>query len=199
MNRIFAFLATLAISLIGLSAPSHAVVVTVDAFANSTSGGTGVATISLTAGEQFTVTASPTDLWSAGALPRWSNANGLTGANLYATGSDDSGKPAGTLIGPGNFGTYTQKGLTAPYGALVGEIGNGPFFFIGTNFNGFASATGALSLFYFDSNNSDNSGSISATVSAVPEPATWAMMILGFLGIGFVAYRRKSPSAFRIA
>ena len=28
-------------------------------------------------------------------------------------------------------------------------------------------------------------------VSAVPEPSTWAMMILGFIGVGFVAYRRK--------
>ncbi len=36
--------------------------------------------------------------------------------------------------------------------------------------------------------------------TAVPEPATWAMMILGFLGVGFMAYRRKSPhSAFRFA
>jgi hypothetical protein len=26
---------------------------------------------------------------------------------------------------------------------------------------------------------------------AVPEPATWAMMILGFMGVGFMAYRRK--------
>jgi len=39
----------------------------------------------------------------------------------------------------------------------------------------------------------------STTISAVPEPSTWAMMILGFLGVGFVACRRKSPSAFRIA
>lgn len=30
-------------------------------------------------------------------------------------------------------------------------------------------------------------------VSAVPEPSTWAMMILGFLGVGFMAYRQKSP------
>ena len=29
------------------------------------------------------------------------------------------------------------------------------------------------------------------TVQAVPEPSTWAMMILGFLGIGLAAYRRK--------
>jgi hypothetical protein len=31
------------------------------------------------------------------------------------------------------------------------------------------------------------------SVSAVPEPATWAMMLLGFLGLGFMACRRKSP------
>jgi PEP-CTERM motif len=36
-----------------------------------------------------------------------------------------------------------------------------------------------------------------ATVAAVPEPSTWAMMILGFAGIGFMAYRRKSQPAIR--
>lgn len=29
------------------------------------------------------------------------------------------------------------------------------------------------------------------SVTAVPEPSTWAMMILGFLAIGFTAYRRR--------
>jgi hypothetical protein len=33
--------------------------------------------------------------------------------------------------------------------------------------------------------------SISNSVSAVPEPSTWAMMIVGFLGVGFLAYRAK--------
>jgi outer membrane lipase/esterase len=32
-------------------------------------------------------------------------------------------------------------------------------------------------------------------VAAVPEPSTWAMMLLGFAGIGFMAYRRKSKTA----
>jgi hypothetical protein len=36
-------------------------------------------------------------------------------------------------------------------------------------------------------------------VEAVPEPSTWAMMILGFIGVGFMAYRRKSRSTFRLA
>ena len=36
--------------------------------------------------------------------------------------------------------------------------------------------------------------------SAVPEPSTWAMMILGFFGLGFMAYRRKQNGPpFRLA
>jgi hypothetical protein len=31
--------------------------------------------------------------------------------------------------------------------------------------------------------------------AAVPEPSTWAMLILGFAGIGFMAYRRRSTAA----
>jgi hypothetical protein len=33
-------------------------------------------------------------------------------------------------------------------------------------------------------------------ISAVPEPSTSAMMILGFLGIGVMAYRKKSALRF---
>jgi hypothetical protein len=33
----------------------------------------------------------------------------------------------------------------------------------------------------------------------VPEPSTWAMMILGFCGVGFMAYRRKSKPALMAA
>ena len=38
-------------------------------------------------------------------------------------------------------------------------------------------------------------GNVSIQVNAVPEPSTWAMLILGFAGVGFMAYRRKSWSA----
>ena len=31
-------------------------------------------------------------------------------------------------------------------------------------------------------------------IRAVPEPSTWAMMILGFAGIGFMAYRRRKST-----
>jgi len=32
-------------------------------------------------------------------------------------------------------------------------------------------------------------------VGAVPEPSTWAMMALGFAGLGFMAYRRRKQLA----
>jgi hypothetical protein len=35
-------------------------------------------------------------------------------------------------------------------------------------------------------------------ISAVPEPATWAMIIIGFAGIGFLSYRRKNSPRFRL-
>jgi hypothetical protein len=36
---------------------------------------------------------------------------------------------------------------------------------------------------------------INFTVAPVPEPSTWAMMILGFAGVGFMAYRRRAQAA----
>lgn len=53
-------------------------------------------------------------------------------------------------------------------------------------------------LYYMEGNGSPsvldvNLRTLSFT-SGVPEPSTWALMILGFAGVGFVAYRRKSKS-----
>jgi hypothetical protein len=45
----------------------------------------------------------------------------------------------------------------------------------------------------------ENGFGIFTVTAAVPEPSTWAMMILGFLGLGFVAYRRKNQTAFNAA
>jgi hypothetical protein len=38
-------------------------------------------------------------------------------------------------------------------------------------------------------------GNLSTTqVGPIPEPATWAMTLIGFAGVGFMAYRRKNKS-----
>lgn len=183
-----ATIATLGLPSMGQAATQIA---TVNAQANSSSGGVGYNTgIGLTAGNILTISVAASDLWSAGALPRWSDANGLVG-DLFATGSDESGEAAGTKIGS-NFGTWTQDGFTAPYGALVGKIGNS-YQLLGTNFNGPAWDTGTLSLFYWDSNSGDNGASIDVSIAAVPEPAAWAFMLFGFAGVGFAMRRKKTP------
>lgn len=181
----------LAIAALLVGAAAHAAPYTVKAFDNSSSGGTGLATISLLAGQNFSVSASSDDLWSAGALPRYSDADGLT-YNRFATAADDSGQAVGTQIGV-NFGLYSQGNLAAAYGTLVGQIDSGDYFVIGSAFNGVAAATGMLNLYYWDSNNGDNFGEISAevNVAGVPEPETYALMLAGLGALGFVARRRR--------
>ena len=44
-----------------------------------------------------------------------------------------------------------------------------------------------------------NTGLVTGFTAAVPEPSTWAMLILGFAGVGFMAYRRKIKPALMAA
>jgi hypothetical protein len=46
--------------------------------------------------------------------------------------------------------------------------------------------------------NPDSLGSWTVTTD-VPEPSTWAMMIVGFCGLGWLAYRRKNRFALNAA
>ena len=48
--------------------------------------------------------------------------------------------------------------------------------------------------------NNTEYGFVITQVAAVPEASTWAMLMLGFIGVGFVAYRRKQGEpTFRLA
>lgn len=67
--------------------------------------------------------------------------------------------------------------------------------------NGYVTFTSDTAFSKIQLSSSSNSFEITH-ISAVPEPATWAMMILGFLGLGFLGYRKSSKSgnaAFRMA
>jgi len=170
---------------------SQAATVVVDAYANSSTGGVAVDAISLTAGQSFSISSSLNDLWSAGDLPRYSDANGLT-YDRYATAADDSGQPVGSHIGT-DFGLWSQNGHSAAYGSLVGEIG-GQYITLGANYSGLAPASGILHLYYWGSNYEDNSGQITFNVSAVPEPGMFAMLLAGLLVLAPV---RRRMEAFR--
>jgi hypothetical protein len=43
------------------------------------------------------------------------------------------------------------------------------------------------------------SGSIKEQISSTPLPASWTLMILGLMGLGFFAYRRKDQAALNVA
>jgi hypothetical protein len=129
-----------------------------------------------------------------------SPSNGPDGGGLGGTAS---------IPGYGNVGPYT--GIQFP---LVGVFG-GPsiltpwsIFLVGSSstltvpvgvttlYLGFPDALGFNDPpGYYN----DNTGSITVNISAVPEPSTWAMMIFGFAGVGFMAYRRKSKPALMAA
>jgi hypothetical protein len=36
---------------------------------------------------------------------------------------------------------------------------------------------------------------LTVTIQSAPEPTTWAMMLIGFAGLGFAAYRKARPTA----
>jgi hypothetical protein len=183
-----------------LAAASHAHAVAifdVDALANA-SQNAPLATVSVVAGQSLQIAADPSDLWNAGALPRWSNADGLATVpigglpvgGLIATGADDSGQPAGTTIGEDIFGLLLQDGFTAPFGALVGKIGS-TYFNIGTSFSGPAPATGTLYLMYWDTAFLDNTESVRVSIH-VPEPASLALLSLALGAMGFVRRGKRS-------
>jgi hypothetical protein len=66
----------------------------------------------------------------------------------------------------------------------------------------FSFAANGLQFTFFDQNaNTSTVGSISAAlhVAAVPELSTWAMMILGFAGLGVLTYRRRRQPVALVA
>jgi hypothetical protein len=157
--------------------------ISVDIFANanSSSGGVAVDTgLDLAAGDRLVSIVDALDCWSAGAANRISNANGLDGLS-----------PA-PCQPTGDFGFHSQDGETFRFGALVGRIDSGDWFFLGTNFDAVVNATGRLYLVYWDSNSSDNFGSVTALIDVNPSqvPAPGGLVLLGTALLALGAIRR---------
>ena len=109
----------------------------------------------------------------------------LLGSNTYSTAFNNNA----------NNGSTVQFTESAPYFLL--KMGGGvdvAFFYNSSN--------SVLNLTYTQASGRDGGRGLSHTAdfaAPVPEASTWAMMILGFLGVGAMAYRRKSGVSLRIA
>jgi hypothetical protein len=125
--------------------------------------GAGLDTGIMLEGGPFAVTVNQNDLWNAGALPRWSNADGLI-QQLIATGTDDSGQAPGTEIGIDWPTNHTEGTFTEDFGTLVGAVGANRFT-LGTSFNSTPPAMGTLKLFYWDVNAGDNTEKVTVRVA----------------------------------
>ncbi len=168
MNKTLrAFLGAALLAISGLAA-ADTLVTTVDAKNNSIAGGVGGAdSFILVPNTTFSVTATGT----------WQN-----DPNPYYL-SDANGHPGSA---------FTYDGATFDIGALVGQIGSGAYFLIGTSLLNASTGTGGLlKLFYWDSDAYNNLGHVEATVSAVPEPANVALVALA-LGTFALTRRRKA-------
>jgi hypothetical protein len=104
--------------------------------------------------------------------------------------------------GPGSTGynTISGSGLSAN-DFLLFNFTTGVFGTTHPDFAGDAIVFGLGQTFNFapGTNNEADYDNLSLTVnSAVPEPSTWAMLLLGFAGIGFLSYGRGN-SALRVA
>ena len=99
----------------------------------------------------------------------------LATGTLTFTVTDNQGDPAQIF----NFNVAKKNADVGPFG-IIAQLGSGETIKSVSIFDadGFKEAK----QFTFDG--------VGVTPS-VPEPSTWAMMILGFCGVGFMAYRRK--------
>jgi hypothetical protein len=159
------------------------------------------------------------NIWSFSSLPL--GASGMYYAVGPAPGSPDGSTFSGSIdlstfaaiqsIGViwGSADTYNTLDILDRMGHVIGTIS-------GSVFNGGVGSTtdpnsNPIVTLNFDSSIQDNIGGLKLisqynafevdnfVIGAVPEPATWALMLLGFGGIGLAMRRRRKPALAQLA
>jgi hypothetical protein len=133
----------------------------------------------------------------AGHIPQTKATGGMGAVAIF----DESGDFLQQLVSPGSSGE-----LASPWGMTIAPAGFGPFAIpVNTGANapaglwdlrfGSGGPTGDPTTLYFtDGINGEKDGLFAAI--AVPQPSTWAMMLLGLVGLGYAGYRRaREPRA----
>jgi len=142
----------------------------------------------------------PTDL-ATGLTFQGTNAQILTGSSGIGATPFGDPTPYLSVLGGGSVtvtvaGGWTDNFIQFYVGSVANNNGGQT-----APCSGLLTFTGAFQSFTLTSGkNSFETDSFTTqprVVEGVPETSTWAMMIFGFLGVGFMAYRRKGTPAFR--
>ena len=181
--------------LLAISAPvGAATIVNVDGRTNTSMDGANAVSVSLDAGTyevRFV-----TDAYTA--FSRWSGESGCNGDGLHCrSGWENSARiiADSTLY---KFGDGDASGGLGPLGGEDGYFGSAATSFAHSAIYSMKftlAQAGDVKFFIYDDHLTDNRGGVSLSVAAVPEPATWAMLIAGFGLVGMAARRRKSAGA----
>lgn len=94
----------------------------------------------------------------------------------------------------GTYGIAGESGLATVADCLVFTGGCGSATIPNLGYMVWGNIQGDGSVNWLNTNASRDSTFSVTFASAVPEPSTWAMMILGFVGVGFMAYRRRNQN-----
>jgi hypothetical protein len=122
-------------------------------------------------------------------------------AGTYQLSFDYTGNQLGTTANS----PYAETGFDfslGSFGGSVGPLANNSSIFTTYANNFTVGAAGTYMLTFTQQGGGDNyRGSIldNVSISSVPEPATWAMMFLGFGMVGFALRRRRQEARVRFA
>lgn len=189
-----------------------------------TDAGTGYGALFITPGanawQPTGVAPYPTDVYRPGewqyvlTIPQTPSTSSGTGG-LYATGGGalNISTPNGTIVSSNVFGvgiTYPNSGNNGWYFRQDQAVQFTPGSVAPITTDSWSVGPGTITFEVTDNHLLGNDFAIAwaitcgndiiqGQVTGVPEPSTWAMMILGFAGIGLLAYRRRSKQAFRLA
>ena len=94
--------------------------------------------------------------------------------------------PSFTVLGGGPSSTWGGVPLSSSGSVVFGQEGNGLVLF-----NGLVSE-----ISWTNPTFENYYGFTVGEVGAIPEPSTWVLMMAGFLGLGFMAYRKKAAPRF---
>jgi hypothetical protein len=135
----------------------------------------------------------------------WANIWDWTGSATYDGGPYEAVNMTGTFsfLDANGQSIFTTSSLTTNDGSVhIGEqfnVATGPLVFYGVSYNGTLNSSSPSTPRTYNLPGLTLTGAGFTEVAAVPEPSTWAMMILGFVGVGFMAYRRKAKPSLMAA